>query len=42
MTVETRGEYFYIHWIDIQSDDIQATTEAIVSTFEKYLEVIFE
>ena len=42
MTVETRGEYFYIHWIDIQSDDIQETTEAIVSTFEKYLEVIFD
>ncbi len=42
MTVETKGEYFYIHWIDIQSDNIQEATESIVSTFEKYLEVIFE
>jgi multicomponent Na+:H+ antiporter subunit E len=42
MTVETRDDYFYIHWIDIRTDDIEATTKAIVSTFEKYLEVIFE
>jgi len=41
MTVETDGEYFYIHWIDIQSDDIVANTNAIVATFEKYLEVMF-
>jgi multicomponent Na+:H+ antiporter subunit E len=42
MTVETKGEYFYIHWIDIKTEDIESTTEAIVATFEKYLEVIFE
>ncbi len=41
MTVETQGEYFYIHWIDIQTDDIETTTKAIVSIFEEYLEVIF-
>lgn len=41
MTVETDGEFFYIHWIDIQTDDIESSTQAIVSTFEKYLEVIF-
>lgn len=41
MTIETDGEYFYIHWIDIQSDDIEANTNAIVATFEKYLEVMF-
>ncbi len=41
MTVETQGEYFYIHWIDIQSKDINSATEAIVTTFEKYLEVMF-
>lgn len=42
MTVETKGEYYYIHWIDIQAEDIEAATQAIVTTFEKYLEVIFE
>jgi len=41
MTVETDGEYFYIHWIDIHADDIESSTQAIVATFEKYLEVIF-
>lgn len=41
MTVETKGEYLYIHWIDIVSDDIDKATEAIVHTFEKHLEVIF-
>lgn len=41
LTVETRGEIFYIHWIDITTDDIEKATEAIVSRFEKYLEVIF-
>jgi multicomponent Na+:H+ antiporter subunit E len=41
MTVETDGEYYYIHWIDIQSDDIEANTDAIVATFEKYLEVMY-
>lgn len=41
MTVETDGEDFYIHWIDIKGDNIDDTTKAIVATFEKYLEVIF-
>lgn len=41
MTVETDGEDFYIHWIDIRTDDIDSATKAIVSKFERYLEVIF-
>jgi len=41
MTVETDGEDLYIHWIDIQSSDVDDATRKIVSTFEKYLEVIF-
>ncbi|MBP7195204.1 MAG: Na+/H+ antiporter subunit E [Candidatus Cloacimonetes bacterium] len=41
MTVETDGEDLYIHWIDIQSSDVDDATRRIVSTFEKYLEVIF-
>jgi multicomponent Na+:H+ antiporter subunit E len=41
MTVETDGDCFYIHWIDIQGDDIESSTKAIVATFEKYLEVMF-
>ena len=41
LTVETDGEDFYIHWIDVTSDNIEGATEAIVSKFERYLEVIF-
>lgn len=41
LTVETRDDHFYIHWIDISSTDIEGATRAIVLKFEKYLEVIF-
>ena len=41
MTVETDGEDLYIHWIYIQSSEVDDATRRIVSTFEKYLEVIF-
>jgi multicomponent Na+:H+ antiporter subunit E len=41
ITVETSGEYFYIHWIDVRSENIDETTNRIVSKFEKYLEVVF-
>jgi len=41
LTVEMRDEYFYIHWIDVTSDDIEGSTQKIVTKFEKYLEVIF-
>ncbi len=41
LTVETKGEFFYIHWIDVQAENIEESTRAIVEGFEKYLEVIF-
>ncbi len=41
ITVETKGEYFYIHWIDVRARNIEETTKNIVSKFENYLEVIF-
>ena len=41
LTVETKGDDFYIHWIDVTSDDINGATEKIVSKFEHYLEVIY-
>ena len=31
-----------IHWVDVQSENIEEATREIVSGFEKYLEVIFE
>ncbi|MCK5841245.1 MAG: Na+/H+ antiporter subunit E [Candidatus Sabulitectum sp.] len=41
LTVEMKDEYFYIHWIDVTSENIEGATESIVSNFEKYLEIIF-
>ena len=41
LTVEMDGEWLYIHWVTIQSPDIEAATAAIVAGFERYLEVIY-
>jgi len=41
LTVETKDENFYIHWIDVSSPDIEEASHQIVQKFEKYLEVIF-
>ncbi|MBU0553916.1 Na+/H+ antiporter subunit E [Myxococcota bacterium] len=41
LTVDIEGDTLLIHWIDIQSEDIDGATRAIVSQFEGYLEVIF-
>ncbi len=41
LSVDVKGDYFYIHWIDVTDIDEKGATEKIVSGFEKYLEVIF-
>ena len=41
LTVDMVGEDLYIHWIDVQSQDVKIASREIVSGFEKYLEVIF-
>ena len=38
LTVETKDDSFFIHWIDVSSQDIESATQKIVRTFEKYLE----
>jgi len=40
ITVETEENYFYIHWVDVRTPDIEESTKKIVLKFEKYLEVI--
>jgi len=42
MSVDIIGEYLYIHWINVKSEDIEGATEQIVGTFEKFLRRIFE
>jgi multicomponent Na+:H+ antiporter subunit E len=41
LTVEMDGEWLYIHWVSVQSPDIEAATAGIVAGFERYLEVIY-
>ncbi len=41
LTVDVKGDSFFIHWIDVKDDDIEASTKEIVKKFEKYLEVIY-
>ena len=41
ITVESRKDEFFVHWIAIDSKDADEATAKIVSNFEKYLEVIF-
>ena len=41
LSVDIKGNYLYIHWINVTTKGIEPTTEAIVAKFEKYLEVMF-
>ena len=41
LTIEMDGEWLYVHWVSVQSPDIEAATAEIVAGFERYLEVIY-
>ncbi|MBI4756162.1 MAG: Na+/H+ antiporter subunit E [Betaproteobacteria bacterium] len=41
LTVELDGEWLYIHWVTVESTDIEAATASIVAGFERYLEVMY-
>ncbi len=41
LTVDVIDDRMFIHWIDVTSTDIDEATRAIVSKFEKYLEVMY-
>lgn len=41
LTVELEGEWIYVHWVLMESDDIEAATQKIVAGFESYLEVMY-
>lgn len=41
LTVEMEGEWLYVHWITMDTADIDGATEEIVSGFERYLEVMY-
>lgn len=41
LTVEMDGEWIYVHWVKVESVDIDAATASIVAGFEQYLEVMY-
>ena len=41
LTVEVSDDSFFIHWIDVEDDEIENASKNIVEKFEKYLEVIY-
>ncbi|QTR44530.1 Na+/H+ antiporter subunit E [Thiothrix litoralis] len=41
LSVEMDGEWLYIHWVRMETDDIEEATACIVSGFESYLEVMY-
>ncbi len=42
LTVDIIGDYFYIHWIYIRSEDPEVYTGIIMGAFEKYIKRIIE
>lgn len=41
LSVELDGEWLYVHWVRMETDDIEEATARIVSGFESYLEVMY-
>ena len=42
MTCEIDGDFLYIHWIWVQSTEIEEASKVIAKGFEKFLRRIFE
>lgn len=41
LTVEMEDEWLYVHWVTVESEDMEAATAEIVAGFERYLEVMY-
>jgi multicomponent Na+:H+ antiporter subunit E len=41
LVLETRDDIIFLHWLDVQSTNIEDTTEVIVAPFEEHLERVF-
>jgi len=42
ITVDIIGEYLYIHWIYVRSEDPEIYTRMITGAFEEYIKKIIE
>ncbi|MBL6946799.1 MAG: Na+/H+ antiporter subunit E [Rhodospirillales bacterium] len=41
LSVDVEGDEFFVHWVNVESEDADEATRQIVSGFERYLEIIF-
>jgi multicomponent Na+:H+ antiporter subunit E len=41
LTVDMEGDLLHIHWVTVDSPDIEGASQAIVAGFEHYLEVMY-
>ena len=41
LTIELEGEWLYVHWVTVETTDIEEATAQIVAGFESYLEVMY-
>ena len=41
LVLDIEGEILYIHWLDVQTTDIDKATEALAGPFEPHLEKVF-
>ncbi len=42
LTVDIRDDELFIHWVDVETGDVEQATRDIAAGFERFLEVIFE
>jgi len=42
LTMDVRGEYLFVHWINVTDEDVEKASELIGARFEKYLKAICE
>jgi len=42
LTMEVRGKYLLIHWINVKDEDVEGASKLISGRFEKHLKAIFE
>ncbi len=41
LTVELDGEWLYVHWVTVETEDIEEATARIVTGFEQHLEIMY-
>ena len=42
LTVEVRGEYLFIHWINVKAEDVAGASELVGGRFERHVKAICE